>query len=104
MIGNTVNRKIYDVFLSLTFVSNPIKVIVDLLIPVAAHSRLKVALSRSQILRSLTADETDVVQTGVLPVPLVVLNSLERHFEVNQSSDLHLSVVPFSAVISVHTP
>ena len=93
-----------DYFLILTFVSDPIKVIEDFFVPVATHSRLEVAFSGSKVLRCLTVDETDVVQPGILPVPLVVLHSLERYFEVGQSSDLNLTVIPFGAVISIHTP
>ena len=84
--------------------SDPVKVIKDLLISVTTQSRLKVTLSRSEFLRSLTVDEADVVQSSVLPVPLVVLHSLEGYLEVLQSSYLDLTVVPLSAVISVNTP
>ena len=87
-----------------TFVSDPVKVIKDLLISVTTQSRLKVTLSRSEFLRSLTVDEADVVQSSVLPIPLVVLHSFEGYLEVLQSSYLDLTVVPLSAVISVNTP
>jgi len=63
-----------------------------------------VTLSRSQILRGLTVDKADVVQSGVLPVPLVVLHSLERYLEVSQSSELYYSVVPDGTVVSVNAP
>ena len=55
-------------------------------------------------MRSLTVDEADVVQSSVLPIPLVVLHSFEGYLEVLQSSYLDLTVVPLSAVISVNTP
>ena len=83
---------------------DPIKVIKYLFVLVTTHPRLKVTLSRSQILRGLAVDKAYVVQSGVLPVPLVVLHSLERYFEVSQSSELHYSVIPDGTVVSVNAP